>query len=330
MSASSSPWPAPGSSSRRRKRLRLDHATVSRRIAALEAGLGAQIVRAAHDRRAADVGGRAVLAAAEEMEIAFLHAQSEVSDVDVELTGEVRIGAPDGFSTYYLAGALRGLIERKPAFASSSCPLPQVSPLRGASSTSSSCSQARGRALRRPQAHRLQPRVYASAAYLAPKRRATRGRRLAGHRLIGYVEEHAFSSALSYVRELWRLPDAIECASAVTQFEAVRAGLGLGVVHDYIARRFADLKRVLAERRAMRTYGLVVLEVTRGLGRIPPSATTSPQASPGIAQGSWSVALSVGFDVDRQPPCAPSAALGVKWPVSILPQSRQAPSASSA
>jgi len=48
----------------------------------------------------------------------------------------------------------------------------------------------------------------------------------------------------------------------------LRAGLGLGVVHDFIARRFDDLRRVLPERRATRSYWLVTHEDTRGLGRI--------------------------------------------------------------
>ncbi len=48
----------------------------------------------------------------------------------------------------------------------------------------------------------------------------------------------------------------------------MRAGVGLGVVHDFITRRFNDLKRVLPERRAMRSYWLVTHENTRGLGRI--------------------------------------------------------------
>jgi len=39
-------------------------------------------------------------------------------------------------------------------------------------------------------------------------------------------------------------------------------------VHDYIARRFKDLKRVLPERRATRAYWLVTHEDTRGLGRV--------------------------------------------------------------
>jgi DNA-binding transcriptional LysR family regulator len=252
------------------KRLRLDHATVSRRIAALEAALGARLF----DRRTTGArltsAGERFLSAAEEMESAFLHAQADISDVDVELTGVVRIGAPDGLSTYYLVGALREFVERNPGVRIQLVPTPQLMPL------------ARREVdivigLDKPEEGRFVARkltdyslgVYASAAYLEAHTPPSDLGELARHRLIGYVEEYAFSSALDYVRELFGgAPTVFECASAVTQFEALRAGLGLGVVHDFIARRFKDLRRVLPERRARRSYWIVTHEDTRGLGRI--------------------------------------------------------------
>ena len=54
----------------------------------------------------------------------------------------------------------------------------------------------------------------------------------------------------------------------MTQLEAVRAGVGLAVVHDFIARRIPELQRVLPERAAARAYWIVTHEDTRGLGRI--------------------------------------------------------------
>src|ERR1700685_3320728 len=111
------------------KRLHLDHATASRRVAALEAALGAKLF----DRRTTGArltsAGERFLVAAEQMESAFLHAQGEVSNLDVELAGDVRIGAPDGFSTYYLAGALRDFVERNPGVRVQLAPLPQLTPL---------------------------------------------------------------------------------------------------------------------------------------------------------------------------------------------------------
>jgi DNA-binding transcriptional LysR family regulator len=252
------------------RKLHLDHATASRRVAALEAALGAKLF----DRRTTGArltsAGERFLVAAEQMESAFLHAAAEVSDVDVELIGEVRIGAPDGFSTYYLAAALRGFVEKNPGVRIQLAPLPQLTPL------------ARREidivvGLDKPEQGRFVSRkltdytlgVYASAEYLANCKPPADVGELGLHRLIGYVEEHAFSTALDYVRELYGgAPTHFECASAVTQLEALRAGVGLGVVHDFIARRFSDLVRVLPERRATRAYWIVTHQDTRGLGRI--------------------------------------------------------------
>ena len=111
--------------------------------------------------------------------------------------------------------------------------------------------------------------VYASAAYLRRNGAPADIEALKRHRLIGYVEEHAFSTALDYVRELFDgAPTSFESASAVTQLEAVRAGVGLGVVHNFIARPFEGSGSRAAERRATRAYWLVTHEDTRGLGRI--------------------------------------------------------------
>ena len=250
--------------------LKLDHATVSRRVAALEAALRAKLFERRTSGAKLTSAGERFLKAAEEMESAFLHAQGEVSDIDVELAGDVRIGAPDGFSTYYLAAALKPFVEKHPKLRLQLAPLPQLTPL------------ARREVdlvvgLDKPESGRFLARkltdyslgIYASADYLAARGTPGDVEALNDHRLIGYVEEHAFSTALDYVRDLFGgAPTAFECASAVTQLEALRAGVGLGVVHDYIARRFKDLKRVLPERRATRAYWLVTHEDTRGLGRV--------------------------------------------------------------
>ena len=64
------------------------------------------------------------------------------------------------------------------------------------------------------------------------------------------------------------MPVAFQCASAGGQLEAVRAGVGFGALHDFIARRHPDLVRVLPTRRARRSYWIVEHQDTRGIGRI--------------------------------------------------------------
>lgn len=99
--------------------------------------------------------------------------------------------------------------------------------------------------------------------------RPRKGARTSNHAIVGYVEEFLYSPALDYVAELCgSAPIHLQCASAVGQLEAVRAGVGIGAIHDFIARRHPDLVRALPESGATRTYWLVEHEDTRGIGRI--------------------------------------------------------------
>ena len=250
--------------------LKVDHATAARRVTALERALNARLL----DRRTTGVllteSGERFISAAERMETAFLQAQAELGDRDVELSGTVRIGAPDGLSTYYLAARFAALAERYPAIAIQLVPTPQAGMV-GRREVDIAI------VLEKPEAGRFVARkltdyslgLFASADYLGRCPEPDTLASLADHRLVGYVEEFNYSPALDYVSELCGpLPIAFQCASAVGQLEAVRAGVGIGVLHDFIARRHPDLLRVMPEHRALRSYWIVEHEDTRGIGRI--------------------------------------------------------------
>lgn len=250
--------------------LKIDHATVGRRITALERGLNARLLERRTTGVALTAAGQQLLGAAERMETEMLQAQATLADTNVELSGTVRVGAPDGLSTYYLAPLCAELVERHPSIKVQLVPSPQVIPL-------SKREVDIAIVLDKPEAGRFVTRkltdyalgIFASRSYLADRPPPKGIEDLRQHRLIGYVEEYAYSSALNYVRELYGgMPTAFECASAIGQLEAVRAGLGLGVVHGFIAARHDDIVHVLPERRATRAYWIVEHEDLRGLGRI--------------------------------------------------------------
>ena len=250
--------------------LKVDHATAARRVSALERALNARLLERRTTGVALTEAGGRFLGAAERMETAFLQAQAELGDRDVELSGTVRIGAPDGLSTYYLAGLFAALAQRHPAIGIQLVPTPQAGPV-GRREVDIAV------VLEKPEAGRFVTRklteyslgLFASAAYLGRHPAPDGISGLAGHRLVGYVEDFNYSPALDYVAELCGdAPIAFQCAGAIGQLEAVRAGVGIGVLHDFIALRHADLVRVLPERRARRAYWIVEHEDTRGIGRI--------------------------------------------------------------
>jgi DNA-binding transcriptional LysR family regulator len=252
------------------RHLKVDHATVNRRITALEKTLNARLFA----RRTTGVGltaaGQALLRTAETMETGVLQAQAALTDTDVELSGTVRIGAPDGFSTSYLAPRCAAFVERYPGITIQLVPSPQVVPLAKREVDIAIV-------LDKPQAGRYVTRkltdytlgIFGADSYLERHGTPVSISDLRRHRLVGYVDEYAYASALDYGRELFAdEPPAFQCASAVGQVEAVRAGLGLGVLHHFIADRFPDLRPVLPERITSRAYWIVEHEDSRGLGRI--------------------------------------------------------------
>lgn len=252
------------------RQLKIDHATVGRRITALEGSLKAKLL----DRRTTGVSltaaGQHLLAAAERIETEILQTQAAITDTDVELSGPVRIGAPDGLSTYYLARCCAAFAELHPAIKIQLVPSPQVVPL-------SKREVDIAIVLEKPEAGRFVVRkltdyalgIFGARDYLARHPAPPNADTLRAHRLIGYVEEYAYSAALDYVQELYAgAPTAFECASAIGQLEAIRAGLGLGVVHRFIAGQHPELVPVLPERTATRAYWIVEHEDVRGLGRV--------------------------------------------------------------
>ncbi len=252
------------------RQLHVDHATVSRRITALERSLSTRLFERRTTGAVLTEAGSRFLEAAERMESALLQTEAELSSRDVELAGTVRIGAPDGISTFFLARCFKEFMARFPAITIQLVPMPQVIPLAKREVDIVVV-------LEKPDAGRFVTRkltdyslgIYGSAAYLAEHPAPKTQAELLTHSLVGYVAEYAFSSALDYVRDLYEgAPTRFESASAVGQLEAVRCGMGLGVVHDYIARMHPELVRVLPERQARRSYWIVVHEDVRGLGRI--------------------------------------------------------------
>ncbi|MGO8485008.1 hypothetical protein AB9F39_38440, partial [Rhizobium leguminosarum] len=61
------------------------------------------------------------------------------------------------------------------------------------------------------------------------------------------------------------IPAPHDCAG---QTEAVRTGAGIGILHDYIARQYQELRRILPEVSIRRAYWTNYHETARDLLRV--------------------------------------------------------------
>ncbi|MEZ5800604.1 MAG: LysR family transcriptional regulator [Nitratireductor sp.] len=86
------------------KQLGVDHATVGRRIKALETALGANLFDKSPQGYALTDTGQRLVDVAESMETAAIGAAADIGGKDAVISGTVRIGAPEGVAATVLAG----------------------------------------------------------------------------------------------------------------------------------------------------------------------------------------------------------------------------------
>lgn len=252
------------------KRIGVNHATLSRRVTALEEDLKTRLLIRRTNGCELTSEGEIFLRAAERMETEMLAAQSQIGRVDSALAGTVRIGAPDGFGVSFLAPRLGQLTARYPELKIQLVPVPR----------SFSLSQREADiaiTIERPEQGRLVSSrltdytlgLYASREYLKDKPLPETVEALKDHRRIGYVEDLIYSPSLNYTGEIMRSWDAgFEISSAIGQNEAVLSGAGIGILHNYIARQYPALVRLLPEVSINRAYWTIYHESARELARV--------------------------------------------------------------
>lgn len=249
--------------------LGLNHATVARRLTALEEALGSTLFQRRTNGTQLTAQGEAFLSHAEAMESASLAAAAS-TDANSRIEGTIRIGAPDGFGVAFLAPRLHELVERHPAMRIELVPVPRAFSLSRREADIAVT-------LERPREGRLVARkltdyslgLYASRGYLERNGTPKSLDDLRHHRLVGYVEDLLYTASLDYTGVFsseWL--SRIAVSSAMGQTEAVRAGAGIGILHAFMARRDRDLVPLLPQHMLTRSYWTVLHEDLRSIRRV--------------------------------------------------------------
>lgn len=253
------------------RNLKVDHATCSRRIAALETALAAKLFERRPQGYGLTTDGEKLVAIAETMESQALAAQGSVGGGNLNLSGVVRLGAPDGLSTYFLAPRLAGLMHRHPDLT-----IELVSTSQLLSLTKREADIAIS--LNRPKEGKVVARkltdydlaLYAANAYLERAKPIRRRDDLFRHPIIGYVGDLVTAPELNYLDEIARgLRASFQSSNLIAQMTATIAANGLCVLPHFIASQEPRLTRVLPGAVSLRrSFWLTVHEDMRNLARI--------------------------------------------------------------
>lgn len=239
--------------------LRIDPATVGRRISRLERDMDAVLFIKSPQGYVVTEAGQRLFGHAEAAEQAMSGAISDVRGAATGLTGTIRVGAPDGCATFLLPHVTRRIQAENPGLEVQIVALPRVFNL-----SKREADMAIG--VSRPTAGRLRIQkiadyhlhLAASADYLARHAPITSHDDLAGHPVVGYIPDMIFDRELDYLSEMGL--SRIDLASNLVSVQLgwLRAGAGIGVVHDFVLPDAPELRPVLADRlRLTRTFWLI-------------------------------------------------------------------------
>ncbi len=253
------------------RRLAIDHSTLSRRLVTLETSLGSRLFDRTPAGYTLTPQGENLLRRAEDMEASAFAIQSDIAGTGSEVSGAVRIGAPDGFGAHFLAPRLGRLAERHPDL-----DLQLVATPRSFSLSKREADIAIG--LSRPSHGRLHARkltdyelgVYASAAHREKWKGLSRIEDLARHPFISYIDDLIFSPELDYIPSLSHaIVPRIRSSNLIAQHEAAAAGAGLCILPSFLADADHRLIRLLPRTvKLTRSFWMVVHTDMRDLARI--------------------------------------------------------------
>lgn len=228
--------------------VQMDPATVGRRIARLEEGLGVALFLKSPQGYALSDAGTRMLARAADAEEALRLAQDEAQGQAAGLAGQVRIGAPDGCANFLLPQVCAAIRDANPDLEVQILALPRVVNLskREADMAITVSPPDAGRlTVQKMTDYHLHLAMRADLP--APATLAD----LAGVPLVGYIPDMIFDKELDYLGPLGAGGVQMASNSVAVQLQMLRQG-GVGIAHDFALPFAPELVRVLAGALSLR------------------------------------------------------------------------------
>lgn len=231
------------------KILRLDPATLGRRMQRLEAALQATLFTKSPQGYALTEAGVSLLGRAETAERAMRNAVAELPPESDKLAGQIRIGAPDGAANYLLPQVCAALSGDNPDLDIQIVALPRVFNLSRREADMAIAVSA-------PTAGRLvvqkitdyQLHLAASDHYLQQSGPIESMADLRHHRLVGYIPDMIFDRELDYLSDLGVTRVPLASNSVSVQINWIRQGGGIGIAHDFSVPAMPGVRRILTDQ----------------------------------------------------------------------------------
>lgn len=239
--------------------LKLDPATVGRRVARLEQAMGTPLFVKSPQGYALSAAGERLLGYGEQAEQAMRAATEAMTGPSDTLSGQIRIGAPDGCANYLLPQVCAQISRENPDLDIQIVALPRVVNLsrREADLAISVSAPTAGQLLvQRITDYKLS--LVASRRYLRRSAAIETVADLKGHPWVGYIPDMIFDAELDYLTELGVERVSLASNSVPVQLKLAGQGTGICVAHDFCLPFHRHLHKVLPNEISLtRSFYLV-------------------------------------------------------------------------
>ena len=239
--------------------LKVDPATVGRRIARLEESLGAPLFAKSPQGYAMTDAGQRLMTHAERAEAAMGAAVEELAGQAGALSGQIRIGAPDGCANFLLPQVCAAIVADNPDLEVQIVALPRVFNLskREADMAIGVSPPAAGRlTVQKITDYRLH--LAASRRYLRRSPAIRTLDDLREHPVVGYIPDMIFDKELDYLTGIGVERVQLASNSVSVQFNWIRQGCGIGIVHDFAIPSAKGLVKLLPQEVSLtRSFYLI-------------------------------------------------------------------------
>lgn len=252
------------------KVLRLDPATVGRRIARLEQGCGAALFAKSPQGYALTEAGQSLLGHAAQVEQGVQAAADALAGRTGGVSGQIRIGAPDGCANFLLPQVCARICAANPGLEVQIVALPRVFNLtRREADMAIAVSRPGGGRVTVQKLADYRLHLAASRRYLDASPPVSALADLRDHPMIGYIPDMIFDKELDYLAQTGVRSVALASNSVSVQFHWLRAAAGVGVVHDFAIPFAPDIRRILTAQFSLsRTFWLIRHADDRRLDRL--------------------------------------------------------------
>jgi DNA-binding transcriptional LysR family regulator len=236
------------------RRLQVEHSTVSRRIEGLEKAIGTRLFDRHREGLILTEAGHDLLPMAEQVEATVAVVAEQLSGQDASISGEVRLGTPEGLAVCFLTPHLKPMLDAYPHLTVELLALPRLANL---ASREADLAVTLEPPRRGPYVvcrwTDYTYYLYASADYLKAHGPITTRADLAHHPFIAYIDDFLLSEELHFLEKLCENPKLrFCCTSMLAHKEAVLAGVGLAVLTPYIRAGDPRLVKVLPDEAYFR------------------------------------------------------------------------------